>query len=579
MKTRRGWANLVLFAALVPMAGACTDPSYDFDRTDRTVTLMGETLSIPLGQTRALTVGDLLGDQMEDYLVALSDGTLSVQYTGKPLSFTFDELKKIDGSAPFARFCDFPISHDFSLFTKPGKPAYDAQGEADLSGSVPGKIQLKSVSRDFSASIPNMPKELSSLKSITLTEQSRVELTLTIPDCPFISGTVTPDLRFDLGSLFVNKDFPDGILKFDTPLDSKNGYTATKSFPLHSFSLAPGAFDPSTHTLNVDANVEFRGNCTISKPRTNRALFEKAPREIQLQVTAVMHDIACKEIEGAFDYSRKSQVSFPLGDFAGSIKGKLGGGEVFFDFLDPTILLDIESNITIPITAKLTLAARQNRVKYAEVKNLPVAFPCAEPGKSASTHIQMGKNPGKNPGEYPVTADFSRLLTRIPDDLLITADAATQSDKTAVLRIGETYKVTLSPKLILPLSLGADTNVEVRDTVAIPATLGRVLKDNTLQLVGHIRNGFPLQLAFSLVLTDPEGNALTDPVHLTLAEDRSQEVAFTLALKPGTDPETLDSAILSFTVGGIPEGRPVKADDAIQANLRLLIPGGYHLSL
>ena len=577
MNLCRTLGKAFLLVVGIGTAVSCVDHAYDFDRTDHSVTLVGETIAIPLGETGPLTVEKLLGDRLEDYLVAQSDGTLCIQYKGKPVSFVFDELKNIDGAAPFARFCDMPISYDFSLFTKPEKPAYDAQGEADLSGSVPAKVQLKSVSRSISTSIPNLPKQLYDLKAITLSKKSRVELTLTIPNCPFISGTVTPDLNFDLGTFFESEDFPGGVIKFDTPLDSKNGYTVTQSFPLNKFALTPGCFNPTDHTLNVDATIKFNGSCTISKPRTNKDRFEKAPKEIILQVTATMREIACQEIEGAFDYSRKSQVTFPLGDLAAGLSDKLTG-DVFLEFADPTILLDIESNITIPISAKMELVARQNRVKYAEVKNIPVVFPLATPGSFASKRLRMAKNPVQLPDEEPIAVDFTQLLSRIPDDMLITADAATQKDKTAVLRIGENYKVTVSPQVLIPLDLGPDTKVAVRDTVAMPAKLGDLLRENSFRVVGDISNGFPLELAFSLVMTDASGAALSETVQQVIPAGGTSDLALTLAKLPGTDPGKITSAVLSFEVHGIPESRPVKADDTVQARLHLEIPGGYHLT-
>ena len=578
MKTSNILARIFCSVILLGTAVSCVDSTYDFDRTDRSVTLIGETITIPLGDTQQLTVEKLLGDRLGDYLVSLSDGTCCLQYAGKPVNFVFDELKKIDGAAPFSRFCDFPISYDFDLFTNPEKPAYDNKGEADLTGSIPEKVQLKNVSRSISTSIPNMPKELAGLNAITLTEKSRVELTLTIPDCPLISGTVTPDLNIDLGTFFESEDFPGGILKFTTPLTSKNGYTVTQSFPLHRFALQPESFNPKDHSLNVDATVKFNGSCTISQPRTDRAHHDKAPKQIQLKVTAIMRDIACQEIEGAFEYSRKNQVTFPLGDFASGITDKLNG-DIVFEFLDPTILLDIESNITIPISAKMELAARQNKVKYAEVKNIPIVFPLPEPGKTASKRIRMSKDPGQNPGEDPVAVDFTQLLSRIPDDMLITANASTQSDKTAVLRIGQNYKVTVSPQVIIPLALGPDTKVEVRDTVSVPAKLGALLQENTLKVVGQMENGLPLQLSFGLVMTDADGVPLTETVHQVIAAGSTSDVSLTLTRLSGADPSRLCSAILTFEVDGIPESRPVKMDDAIRAKLHIEIPGGYHLTL
>ena len=571
-------ARASLVIALCCMAWACTDHDYDFDRTDPDITLLGEDVFIPLGQTGPLTVESLLGEKMADFLVPLEDGTCAIQYKGKAVNFVFDELKNIDGAAPFQRFVDFPISYDFALFSKPENPSFNAQGVADLSGSIPGQIELQNLSRSLDVSITGLPAQLASLKAITLTQKSRIEITVSVPDCLLTGGTVTPDLTFDMGSFFESDDFPEGLIKIDTPLTSGNGYSATTTIQLHKFALDPDSFNPADHTLSVNASLKFSGTCAVSQPRTDRDHHAKAPKDAKLHVTVIMRDIACKEIEGTFDYSRKSQVTFQLGDLSAGMTDKLNS-DVRFDFLDPTILLDIESNITIPISGQLELAARQNKVKYAEVKGIPVIFPVAAPGASASKRIRLAKDPATNPGEDPIALDFTSLLSKIPDDLLITANASTLRDRTATLRIGENYKVSISPQIIIPLYFGPETKVSLSSTVALPARLGAMIQKNSFQVKGTIDNGFPLQLSFSLVMVDEDGTALTETVRQTLAADASNDIELTLAKLPGADPTRLASAILSFEADGIPESRPVKTDDAIQANLHIVIPGGIHVTL
>lgn len=571
-------ARAILPAAIAGLAWACTDHAYDFDRTGPEVTLLGEDLFLPLGQTGPLTVETLLGEKMAGFLVPLEDGTCAIQYKGKAVNFVFDELKNIDGAAPFQRFVDYPISYDFALFSKPENPAFNAQGTADLSGSIPARIELQNLTRHLDVSITGLPAQLASLKAITLSQDSRIEITVSVPDCLLTGGTVTPDLTFDMGSFFESDDFPEGLIKIGTPLTSGNGYSATTTIPLHKFALDPDNFNPADHTLSVDASLKFSGTCAVSKPRTDRDRYAAAPEDTKLHVTVIMRDIACKEIEGAFDYARKSQVTFQLGDLAAGLTDKLDP-DVRFDFIDPTILLDIESNISIPISAKLDLAARQNKVKYAEVKGIPVVFPVPAPGASASKRLRLAKDPASNPGEDPVALDFTSLLARIPDDMLITANASTQSDRTATLRIGENYRVSVSPQLILPLYFGPETKVSLSSTVALPADLGKTIRNNTFQIKGTIDNGFPLQLSFSLVMVDEDGTPLTETVRQTLAAEASNDILLTLAKLPEADPAQLASAILSFEADGIPESRPVMTDDALQANLHLVIPGGIHLTL
>lgn len=570
--------RISFFLTVSVIIGACTDHSYDFDRTNPDVTLIGEDITLPLGNTGPLTIESVLGEKMADYFVSLEDGTCALQYKGKPVNFVFDELKNIDGATPFQRFCDFPISYDFQFLTKPENVSFDTQGEADLTPYIPSKVNVPSMSKSLDVSVTGLPTQLASLKAITLSTKSRVEITVSVPDCPFTSGTIIPDLTFDMGNFMESEDFPGGIIKISSPLTSGNGYSATTSIQLHRFALDPKYFNPDDHSLNVNASLKFSGTCSVSQPRTNRDRYAKAPKDIKLNVTVILREIACKEIEGSFSYSRRQQVTFPMSDFASGMMEKLSD-DTRFEFLDPTILLDIESNITIPISAQLELAARQKKSTYAQVKGIPILFPVADPGAYASTRYRMSKNPAKVPGEDPIALDFTELLSRIPDDLLITANASTLSDKTAVLRIGENYRVSVSPQIIIPLSFGSETKVVIQDKVSLPEQMGSMFQKNSLRIMGEIENGFPLQLAFSLVMVDEAGVPLTETARQTLAADATSNIDLTLTTLSGVDPTKLTSAILSFEAEGSSGGRSVKIDDAIQARLYAVIPGGYHLSL
>lgn len=570
--------KVLLLMILVGMLDACTDHAYDFDRTNQDVTLLGDDVSIPLGQIGPLTIQSLLGEKMADYLVSLEDGTFAIQYKSNPVNFVFDELRNIDGAAPFQRFCDFPIGYDFSLFSKPGGIPFDDRGEADLSAYIPSQVKFENLSRSLDVSVSGLPVQLASLQSITLSQKSRVEITVSIPDCLLTEGTVTPDLTFDMGSFFTSDDFPGGKIKINSPLNSANGYSATTSIPLNKFSLDPKSFNPADHTLSVSASLKFSGSCSVSGPRTNRERYAKAPQNLKFHVNVIMREIACKEIEGAFDYARRQQVVFPMGDFVSELTDKLSE-DSRFDFADPTLLMDIESNISIPISAQLELNARQKGVSYAGVKGIPIVFPVAEPGTFARKRYRIAKQPVHNPGEDPIAIDFTSLLSRIPDDLLITANAATQPDKTAVLRIGENYQVRISPQIIIPLSFGPATKLSIHKTIALPEQLGAMIQKNPFNVLGQIDNGFPLKFGFSLVMVDKEGIALTETIHQSLAAGTSNEIAFSLTGLPGADLSQLASAILIFEAEGIPESQPVTMDNAISADLHIVIPGGIHLSI
>lgn len=569
----------ILFIIVLSLAAAsCVNHAYDFDKIDPDITLLGEDVTIPLGQTGPLTIGALMGEKTADYLVPLEDGTCAIQYKSKAVNLVLNELKNLDGSAPFQRFCDYPINHDFSLFSKPANPSFNSQGDADLSASVPGRVNLQAMSQNFDFSFSGLPSQIVSLESVSLSKKSRIDVTISIPDCLFTAGTVTPDLSLDIGSFLVSDAFPDGIVKIKPTLNSSNGYKATTTVYLNKLALGPENFNAADHSLSMNASMKFTGSCTISQPHTSRDKHSKAPDDVKLQITIILRDLAISEVRGAFDYSYKSQVAFQLGDLSSSLTDKLGK-DLCFDFTDPAILLDIESNLTIPISAKLGLTARQNKVKYAEVSNIPISLPVASSGAFVSKRFRISGNPQKKQGEEAIARDLTKLLSKIPDDMVIAAEVATKSNQTAILRIGENYRVTISPQIIIPFSFGPELKVAISDTLALPSQVGSMIQKNSFKVKGTVDNGFPIQFSFSFVMAGEDGTPLTETVRQTLSAESANDIELNLAALPGADPTQIVSAIMTFEMDGVPDSRPVMADDAILANLHLVIPGGLHITL
>ena len=82
----RALVRAILLVAWIATAASCVDHRYDFNRTDRSVNLTGQTIAIPLGQTGPLTAEALFGEKVSEYLAPQSDGSYALQYTAKHLT-------------------------------------------------------------------------------------------------------------------------------------------------------------------------------------------------------------------------------------------------------------------------------------------------------------------------------------------------------------------------------------------------------------------------------------------------------------------------------------------------------------
>ena len=564
---------------MMAASAACVDHAYDFGKLEHAVTLGGEELVLPLVNTGQLTVEDLVGDRLEDYLVLNDDRSYALSYDSDPFSFTFDELKDYDTSGPFRRYVDVPISYGFDLFEKPAAIPFDEKDEASLDSIFPAFIELPDLSKTASLSVPRLPDELVEVRSITLSEDSHFDVTISLPDCLFTEGTLTPDFNVDLSQFFESDDAENGVLHFDTPLDESNGYSVTRSYHLHKVVFNPDDFDPRTHTLTLHAGVTVNGNCTFSGLKTNRERFEQAGASTVLLVQVIIRTVDCIAFTGAYDYTVKDLST------SVDVKGMMNEFSTLFDsqdfniqLTDPEILLDVQTNVPIPTRADLSLTARKNGLRYADIKNILIDFPYAEPGQTVRHGIRLAGEAKHEEGIDDVIVDFSKITTRVPDEIRVNATASTIKDRIAEVRFGETYYMNLQPTLRIPLSFGKDTRIGLRDTVAMPSELGKILKDNTVIVAGEMTNSLPLEVDFSLVMLNDAGIMVTEEVTQRLAANGTTAIRIPLVNKVEDGIVNLSKAVLSFQVKGTATPRAVKADDFLQARLHAEIPGGYHVN-
>ena len=569
---------LASLCVLACIASGCVDHAYDFDRTDKNVTLGGDDLAFPLGETRPMKVGELVSDRFGSLFELQDDGSYVAHYTASPVEFIFAGLKDYDGARPFRKYCNFPISTAFSLFNIPASSVrFDEDDEADLTGVLPAQISLGKKSKGQALSIPRMPDQLLGLESITLTGDSQVQVTFAIPNCLLTEGTVTSTVHVDLSQFFESDDCVDGILTVVVELTPQNGYRKTVNIPLHKLVFDPDDYDEKTHTLNMEARIGFSGSVEVTGAKTTRSRYQSAGPVNQLEVTAELLNLTCESIEGRYNYKiSELQTRVDLSNLTGEVLDRLGDKDAVFDFDDPEILLDVESNISVPTYALVRLTALKKRKIVAEMDSIIVPLPIARPGETLNTVIRLAKTAHS---DDDVILDFTDLVKIAPDEIVVNIDGYTFPDKTGEVRVGVVYQAFVTPRVNIPLAFGPALQLTFRDTLSLPDTFGKLLRDNKLTLLGEMTNTLPLQLDFGMVMTDDAFNPLLEPVTETVAGGGTSSLSIPLSALPGANTGNLTRALVTFKVSGTQDNRTVKADDYVQAKLRVKVPGGYHLSL
>ena len=566
--------------ALLLLAGfttGCIDHAYDLDHVDRGAHFGSGDFTLPLGSTDKITIDQLIGNQFDELITRNSNGTYSISYGSDPYDLSFAIPQSIDRTLGLKKYKGRYIDVEFSAFSKPSSSQvqFDENGVADLSKRLTTrKLPARAFRLPFS--IPNIPSQLNGLSGLTLTDDSAVRITISVPNCLLTDGAVIPDLNFDLHELFEVEGFPEGVITFkDLKLTSANNFSASKDLKLTKVVVAEDAFNQKTRTIDINAHLNFTGNILFENPKTTRARYQAAPSSNQLVVRVQLVNVVCQGIEGMFVYEVDSiRTRLKMSKIA----EKFGGDDAPVSFTSPELRLTYSGNFSVPARATATFVAQRNGETTAQVKNVPFDLPVASGNKTAKRVYRFSSGGASTSGTVGVKADIPKLFKPIPDIIYVYLDVNTISTKTGVLELDKKYEMELSLSISSPIAFGPGLRLEYADTISIPDVLGKVLKQNELKLIGDIENTSPLKMDINLVMTDAAGNAVTVPAKQFVAAGGKSDIDLSFLPAPGASVENVSKLILQLQAAPATSGKAVKATDYVQTNLLFQIPGGYNFN-
>ena len=508
--------------------------------------------TVSLGQTTLIDGQSLLDESLKPYVGQQADGSLAFRCTGAPFTLAFDILKDYDGAKPFSRYCNYQIGYDFNLGSKPAVPA-EAPEELDLSSVLPPVKELDYRSKGMTIYLSGLPEEVIALEDIQLSESSRFDVTLSVPDPFFTEGSIIPEFSVDMRAFFNSPEANDGILSFDAPLTAENGYKAHKIFHLDGVPFDPDNFDPERHNLKLDARVGLGGRVRFEGLKTTKTRLAAAPSNLLVNVTVVLLDVNCKAVTGRFSYQTKA-VTGTL-----NLPAALAAME-----LDPTgsaVQLDMTSNLSVPARALVDLNSRRNRRNVGSVTGLSMPLAVATPGSTTTSVFKLQE-----------AADLSPLFARMPDEFQFNTAAATLEDKSCTVLLGQDNQVELTPEALIPFVPGSKFDLSLADTLAVQAKVGAALKEQSLELHGELVNTLPFDVDMALTLIDDNGRAISRPVTQSFAAGTTTTINQAVhAATTATD--GLSKAVVSYRLHGLATPQAIKASDKLQASLNIVIPG------
>jgi len=509
-------------------------------------------VNVSLGQISLITGEKMIPESARNLVVQQMDGSYAFVCKNSPYTLNYVFMKDYDPAHPFNRYVNFPIAYDFKLGSKPAVPA-NAPDVIDLTSLIPSVINLGNRSKGETIYLSGLPEGILSIEEIHLTEDSYVELKLSITDPFFTEGSVIPEFSVNMGKFIDSPEAVNGVISFDAELTPKNGYKVTKVFHLNSVPLDPENYNAAQKKLKLNAVVGLSGKVKCKNLKTTKSRLSAAGNEILLNASVVLRQVKIESITGRFEGSAQS-VTKTVG-----VNATVAAMEL--DAAASAVQLDVESDITAPSQNLVAVSTRKSRKAIGTVADIPLPLDPATQSGIVKASFMLNE-----------IADLSSLFTKMPDEFVFSTAVSTLNDQSCTIKIGQENHVSLTPTITIPFKPAKSFLLEKTDTIAVQSNVGTALKSKALELNGELVNTLPLDVEIIVTLIDNSGNVLSQAVSQSFPAGTTSQIKQTIRAV-GSTPENISKAVIVSRLHGIDNGRVIKPDDKLQATMNIKIPG------
>ena len=548
---------VVIFSVLF-MIFSCVKQEYDLDNLNTEITIAGDGITIPLGNTLPVKSSDLLKQVDSSLVCILDDGTLAI---------TISDSTSLGEYLP-------DISSMISF------PYIGAENSFDVPFIVlPEETSIDISSQEF---------------KITVIDASQVR-----PEIVAIDHVIFNDVYFVLDYSFLNIPETGATIDFDANLqiempslilldqnDSRvNGNIVTLTAPykngrfdidpvrIEGLSLAEYDFSSGT---DLTEEIKISGKINVSGEITDPSVLGTS---ITNEIIIEISKINVSSISGKIDYRTDPIVNKINLD---NLPEFLKNDDICLDLYNPYILIDAQTNIGIPMQADVVI----NSAIDASIE-FPVSSSCYD---FVSEKYWLGRNTGNISKEFTFVEidDLGSILKPIPDVLDITINAQTIKEEEAIFETAASYDMDVKYQVVLPFAFGSDFSFVYKDSIAISEEFSDALKATAIRLGGKFINGFPLQLDLEVSLIDQDNNTieLDVPAYQKISScnpdgtPSESELQLDIKLKDSKYQGTIKA--IGFKVSATPEeavGVALTEDAYLQLFLTAIFPEGITLDL
>lgn len=438
--------------------------------------------------------------------------------------------------------------------------------------------------------VPEMIKDIPSL------DLKDVYLDLAVDASSVIDVLGDVDMSFNLDVVLPKLIKVEGLtgenrtLKVEGKLDENNRIVIE---PVHiiGFDLSDVTFGGDKVSLG-EQKITVEGGASLKNVSVD---LKKLDSDLAVSVTGNLGTkdsgyIEIEKVSAIVDYQLDPiNQTIDISGLLGELGEKL---EVIPDLHRFNVLLDLKTNLSLPVFAKVKLTPYKNGQpgeSHDESLELRTSV-----SSSDTTHTYFFISNSEE--DKPLNPDYQHLVIPIldyvkdmPDSIALSIEAGTKKNATFVIEPSADYVLKADYKLELPLELGADFKIEFTETIEAPDIVNQILAYGSIGLGGKVTNGLPIQLDLEFNLMDEQGNPIPlaegagktviKPCNLDGSAVQS-DLNVVLGVKKGIEVPVISNIELKFTASsGNMSGVAFRPGNFLQVELKAIVPEGVKVDI
>lgn len=387
-------------------------------------------------------------------------------------------------------------------------------------------VTTKSITADVDQSSvfelnEEVPSEIQSLQSVSLTENSTINISIDFEGVPGGLGNLTfSDFSINMPSFiqFAESDgVVDGVLELDESFDPTTGFSKLLTITGIDFTGAFGASGLTTQDVDgknmliVDTNnaIQLKGGVKTSESTISSSDLDG----LIITPSVTIEPLTVGEVKGTFDPK--------IDPIDQSVELDLGNGLTFLEeanikFNNPQIILTINSNIGLPVDINLALQGKDadgNVIEGSTVETSEIKINAAEVvGESTPSKFVLSEQGTSLPGYDPIKIEgISNLLQTLPDVVSFQMTAESDKSQQHIIDLSKDLTISGEYEITVPLEfeefeINFDTIISGmnENAAALLEAVGNA------QIQAFIENSIPLAFNIDITPIDINGDTLVN---------------------------------------------------------------------